>query len=203
MPPVVTTDAEVCNLALGLVGQRQFLDNLNEDTTEAQACKVYFAKVRDRLLAAYDWSFTTARATLALTTETRDGWAYAYAEPTDCIRVRYLWSGARPPVVPELNIRWDRELRQAKDGHLILTDLEGAKAVYSSNVTTPGLWSAGFVDALAWALAVRLAMALPVKPQVGLAMASGAKTAMAEAWAEDRNIGVSNVEPEGSSVRAR
>jgi hypothetical protein len=204
MPAVVTTDAQVCNLALGMVGQRQFFDDLEaDDSPEAIVCRSLYGPQRDRLLLAYDWDFCTARATLALTEEERDGWDYAYAEPSDCIRLRYLWSGSSPPVAREHHIPHARELRDAKDGHLILTNLEGAKAVYSSNVVTPALWTADFVDALAWALAARLALALPVKPQVGLAMMQGAKVALLEAAARDANTGLSAVDPEGSSVRAR
>lgn len=162
--PAVTTEAEVCNLALGLVGQRQFIDRLDEDSAEAQACAEYFATVRNELLEAWHWRFATKRAVLALTTETRTGWGFAYQSPADLLRARRIWDGDTAP--GSRRIPFTRELNDAATGHLILTNQPEAELVYTVELTRVALWPTAFVTAVAAQLAVCLAPALAAKPQL-------------------------------------
>lgn len=196
-----TAEAQVCNLALGLVGQRQTIDSLDEQTEEARACKLFFPHVRTLLFEAFDWSFATSRAVLALTTEARNGWAYCYQEPTGCLAPSYLWAGeVNPP--PERRIPFERELRDAADGHLILTDLAQAELVFVRAVSV-ALWPASFVDAVAGELAVRLALTLPVKPELAGGLQGKASRALQWAISKDLMKRQASREPEGSAVRAR
>lgn len=199
----VTSDAEVCNLALGLVGQRQFINDLDEDTTEALVAKQFYAPLRTQLLKGFEWSFTRAEVALAQTLEEREGWAYCYAEPSDLLKLRYLWAGARPPVTKALRHPHERMLADDRGSFLVCTDLDGAVAVYSANVTTPALWTPEFVDAFAWGLAVRLAAGLAVKPQLAAMMAQGFRQAWLEARAADASAHEADVEPEAEHIRAR
>ena len=124
--PAVTSEHQVANLALGLCGQRQLIDSLNEDTTEAQMAKAYFASTRDELLQSFAWRFATKRAVLALSTETREGWLYCYVAPNDMLLEAPLriWDGDREPGSGG-RIPFTIELNDAGDGHLILTDEAG------------------------------------------------------------------------------
>ena len=55
----VTALNQVCNMALGLVGQRQTIDSLDEATAEAEACSTFYDSTRRELLQSFSWRFAT------------------------------------------------------------------------------------------------------------------------------------------------
>ena len=197
----VTTEAEVCNIALGLVGQRQFIDRLDEATTEAQVCAEYFAATRNDLLEAWHWRFATKRAVLALTTETRREWAFAYQSPADLLKARRIWDGERAP--GSARIPFTRELNDAASGHLILTNQPDAELIYTVELTTVALWPAAFVQALAAQLAVFLAPALAAKPQLLPTLERRAVLAFQRAAALDANETEPDEQAESEMIRER
>ena len=165
MAASTTTALEVANLALLYVGNGQTINDFDEVTQEAKACKVYFVKARDALLESFPWKFATKRSVLAvlsspdaLTAYERSGWAYTYGLPADLITPRSLYSGTRTPAAGS-RIPYDIE------GNLLLTDQDEAELLYTSQETNVGLWSPLFIEALAWQLAVKLCLILPVKPE--------------------------------------
>lgn len=200
--PTVTTDAQLCNLALGLVGQRQFIDNLAEASTEAQCCAVYFGPTRDEVLAAYPWRWATKRSTLALTTEERTGWGFAYAAPADMVAARYIWAGQRAPGSGK-DIPFATELNDAGDGMLILCDIEDAELVYTRTAPSIGLWPPHFVKAVAHQLAVYLAGTLPVKPELMPRFQQAAYSALLTAAALDANAGKADQPADSEFIRVR
>jgi hypothetical protein len=201
---VLTTEAQLCNIALLRTGERQTIDSLEEATEAARACKSLYAPARDACLEDHQWSFATKRVVLAETTQTRDGWTYAYAMPSDCLVPRYIYAGLRNPA-PASRIRFAVELNDAGDGSLLLGDFEAAgyPLVYTARVETVALFTPLFVDALAWRLAIDLALAITVKPQVGLAMRQGYQQALNRAIASDLRLGEDDVEPESELISVR
>lgn len=193
---------EVANLALGLVGHRQFIDSLNESTTEAQVAKLYWAQVRNRLLADYRWRFATKRQVLALTTSEREGWGYCYAAPADMLVPHAIQPATRNPSLDE-SIPFAWELNDSDDGMLVLTDQEEAVLIYTREVTTVALYPPHFVDALAAALAVRFAGALPVKPQLMPALEQQAQRALLTAAAIDANSAKRDPAPDSEFITTR
>jgi hypothetical protein len=198
----VTTEAQVANLALGLVGQRQTIDSLNEATTEAQVAKTYFASTRNELLEAWDWRFCKRSVVLALTSETRSGWTYVYAAPADMLKPRAIWNGIREPGAGE-RIPFDWELNDAGDGFLILTDQPEAQLVYTVELKKVALWPALFVKAVAAQLAVYFAGSIPVKPQLMPGLEAGALRALQKAAASDANAAQRDPEADAESIRVR
>lgn len=169
MSAETTTEVEVCNQALLYTGTGQTINSLTENTMESRACKVHSGKTRVALLQAFPWKFATKRATLALLAgEARTGWAYTYELPSDCISPRFLWAGSRMPNAID-KIPFDIETVSAASGAVaglcLLTDQKAAELIYTADVRTVSLWSPLFVDAVAWALAVKLCLILPVKPE--------------------------------------
>lgn len=198
----VTTEAQVCNLALAAVGSRQFIDTLTEASTEAEVCARLFASVRNECLAAWPWRFAAKRALLALTTEERTGWGYCYAFPADCLVARRIWDGVRTPGAGEA-IPFGKELNDAATGHLLVTDMQSAELVYTAELKTVALWPPHFAAAVAAQLAVGLASALPVKPDVAMALQRQAHLALQRAAAVDGNEGRADVESESEFIRER
>lgn len=192
----------ICNIALLRVGQGQTLDSLDESTAEAQACDALYEHSRDSVLAAMPWRFATRRATLALLEDVeRDGWDLVYTAPADCLATRYLYPGTRNPGSDELTPFALED--EDGEGPVILTDLEDAVLVYTAKVTVVTRFPPLFVDALAWRLASELALALPIKPQVGLAMEQNYQRALARAAAADMNQGQGDLPADSEFIRAR
>lgn len=200
--PAVTTPEGVCNLALGVVGHRQFLDSLNESSVEAEVCSRFYASTRNDLLAAWPWRFATKRAVLALTAESRSGWGYAYAAPADMLVARRIWDRRRNPGAGEA-IPFAKELNDAASGHLILTDQAEAELLYTVELAVVALWPPHFVAAVAARLAVALAGALAVKPQIIPMLERGATLALQRAAAIDANEGQRDVEADSEWIRER
>lgn len=204
----VVTEAEVCNLALGLVGQRQFIDRLDDDSTEAEVCNRLFASTRNELLEAWHWRFATKRAVLALAATSagallaRSGWAYCYVAPTGMLKARRIWDGDRAPGAGS-RIPFGKELNDDSTGHLILTDQQDAELVYTVELRTVALWTPKFVIAVAKQLAVYLALALPVKPEIARLLQPAATLALQAAAAADGNEAEPDVEADSEWIRER
>lgn len=196
------TEAAICNLALLRVGQRQTIDSLEEDTTEAMVCKAIYAHTRDRLIEAAWWQFATKRATLALTSEERSGWAYIYALPSDCVVARYIWAGARSRAKDEL-IPFSLELSDAGTSRVLCTDEAEAELIYTADIGTPALFSSKFQDALAWSLAAELTLSLTVKPQLASQALQMAAISLRDAIASDRAQAEPDTQPDAEHLRAR
>jgi len=200
----LTTEAQVCNLALGMVGQRQLIDGLADSSTEAQACAAFYATSRDECLGAYRWRLNQKRAVLALSTEERSGWNLVYVAPADMLigGARYIWDGSRATAV-DLRIPFSWEPNDAGTGFLILTDEVDAELVYGSMWDTVALWTPAFITAVASRLAVNLAFMLPVKPDLARGLEPKAMLALQRAAAQDANAGQYDIEPDSEIIRAR
>lgn len=198
----VTTEAQLCNLALGMVGQRQLITSLTEDSTEAQLCAAFYPTARDLILSSRAWRFTTRRTVLSLSAETRTDWEYVYTAPPRLLMAHEIVSGMRP-TPPGGQVPFDLELNDAGDALLILTDMEDAELVYSSKVTQVGLYPAPFVAAVAWRLATFLALSLPVKPALAQWVEGQAVNAQRVAAAHDLNSVQPSPQPTAEVIRER
>src|SRR5205807_881457 len=63
---------------------------LDEGSAEANACRTHFALARDALLRAFDWNFARVTVRLGQLQDPPARWAYKYALPVDCLRLRRL-----------------------------------------------------------------------------------------------------------------
>lgn len=105
----MSSETEVCNLALSHLGARSTIASLVEDSNEARSCNLVYATVRDIVLGMAFWNFARKTATLSLIksapgTPSNPGatgsvwttdwpappWLYEYAYPSDCIQVRFI-----------------------------------------------------------------------------------------------------------------
>lgn len=198
----MATDAvQICNKALLRIGHRQLIGDLGENTAEAQACNTLYPLSRDEVLAELPWRFASYRSVLALLTTTRNGWAFAYSLPADCVAPRRLWDGLRNPGKGQ-RIPFDVE-GDATSGGILLTDQPAAELIYTALIEDVPRFPPLFVDALAWKLAADLALGVTVKPQVGMAMAQQYTRALARAAASDANQGQADVPPDAEHIRAR
>lgn len=185
--PAVTTDAQVCNMALGACGQRDLIGSLLEDSAQALACATYFSTAKAKVLEELKWKWATKRKTLALLSGVeRQGWAYVYAAPSDLLSagsVSHIEDGGRPDAEP---LPFLIELNDTGNAFLIACDVTTPELVYIRDVPV-ALWPAKAIDALAADLAVRIALMLPVKPELAARLAPAAALKLREAQAADGN----------------
>ena len=146
---------QLCNLALSRIGISQTIDDLEEGSAEALACKTVYEASRDGALADYAWPFAERQAALGLAaTLSGSEWAYSLRRPPDCLRALRVISGSRTgPGIPYA-------IGSDSAGGLIYCDQSIATLIYTARLEDPGLWSQTFAMALAWRIAMDLAPAL-------------------------------------------
>lgn len=184
----MTSIVSICNLALSNIGKDE-IQSLNDTGAEAQACRQFYEHVRDMLLSAYPWRFAGKTQSLADVANSKPGaWGYAYARPTDCLKVRWI--------VPQYS-NDPIEIGSAKtdnfgvlhdiEGETIYCDISPAFLRYTYRLTDPTKFSPLFVEALSWHLSVRLAMPLTRDPKVRADAFTIANGAQASAQTADAN----------------
>ncbi|MCK5608530.1 hypothetical protein KAR91_42000 [Candidatus Pacearchaeota archaeon] len=139
----MASEVQICNLALLKFGNIT-INSLEDNTSQAQACKELYPLMRDELMSLHEWNFALARADISSELKATPAFQYdfAYQLPGDCLRVIELYgTGAK----------WARE------GNEFLTNQEEAIFIrYVKKVTTTGDFSQVFVNALAVRLAGEL-----------------------------------------------
>jgi hypothetical protein len=179
----------ICNLALSNIGKVN-ITALTDPSAEARACNQFYEHTRDTLLEAYPWSFAGKTAAMAAITNDKPGaWRFAYSKPTDCRKVRWVRPNYTAPAPGELRLTDDerQELNHpyALEGETIYCDLSPALLRYTFRLTDPTKFSTLFVDALAWHLAVRLAMPLTRDPKIRADAYQLARSTQGEAAEQD------------------
>lgn len=180
----MTDVTSLCNAAISLCGTRSKISSIDEGSPEANACLNHFAMVRDAALRAFDWNFARLTASLAELPRSVRRWAHEYALPVDCLRLRRL-NDVPLLLLPETFC----ELAADKDGsgafiNVILTNARPVSAIYTARVEDPSRWDQGFVDAVAYGLAMRICFELTGKEERVKALAQMWQGALQQAAAE-------------------
>ena len=96
---MAASETTICNLALAKLGAGKIIA-LDEESPEAQACRLHYAETRDEVLRSHRWNFATRAQSL---TENAVppifGWNHQFLLPTDCLRVLELngWNLTQRP----------------------------------------------------------------------------------------------------------
>lgn len=144
-----TTETDICNRALGRLGQERIL-NMTDPGAGARACQLHFDGTRDEVLRSHRWNFAMARAALSQLSEAPAfGWDYQYALPADFIRaleVNETEDGLGEP--------WTIE------GSNLLTNEATVNLLYIKRETTVAMWDPLFQEAVTLKLAMKLSTVL-------------------------------------------
>ena len=90
----MSSDVDICNLALSFLGDAAIVQSISPPDGSAQSshCSRFYPVARDAVLELHAWGFATKRVALAQVTNptiTLDNpkgtWRYAYAEPIDLV----------------------------------------------------------------------------------------------------------------------
>ncbi len=177
---------EVCNLALSRAGNgaSSAIVSLDDASEAARCCKRVFAQVMRAVLREFDWSWAKGIVALAISSETVPGYAYAYAYPDACVRVRSIGPvGFSPGRMPSYRIPYEIVASANGESRLIATDLQDAVAFITRDITNPSFADALFHEALAWRLTRELALGLKANPQMATAAEQEYNVALSKAVA--------------------
>jgi hypothetical protein len=198
----VISEVKIANMALSHIGASSAIENLSENTAEAQATDLWYDFSRLQTLEAFDWSFARKRQALALHPEDApDGiWTFRYQYPADCVAFRKIQN----PLGPEADaVPFEIELSSDGLTKTILTDCEDAIGVYTMDLETTSLFSAFFVEALSFMLAHHIAYSVTGKRSLRQDMLNTFNEYILRAPAQNANEAVDRPERDAVHIRAR
>lgn len=167
---------DICNAVLARIGYKLRIGNMLEGSPASKLFLDIYGQTRDDLLRSADWGFAEKITTGTITGSAPSPWLYQYTYPSDCLRLRQLFS---PTYTSDTNNPLPTLFRIGNNGaEVIWSQTQTATLVYTSQVTNPAMWEPMFIEALIEALARRAAPGLAKLDQAGLAAAT------AEAQAE-------------------
>lgn len=156
------TPVEICNQALGRIGQSAPIQSLGvTDRSEAGLiCGRLFDPARRALLTEFHWPFAMRFEALAHLPESVQGYAYSYAYPGEALHVH--------AVLPQGESPWRKPYRRTpfqRIGQQIVCDQPHAFAHFVADADAED-GGPLFEDALCWRMASELAMAMKVDPRL-------------------------------------
>lgn len=191
---------DICNLALGHLGDTATVSSINppEGSAQAEHCARFYPIARDSLLEMHAWNFAMRRVALARVACLWPEWDYAYALPSDVNNIlsvlpadaqddystRIVPSDNHPymfaPVVAagQYTPQAYSVESQANGSPILYTDQADAVLRYTSFITDTTKFSPLFVMALSWHLASMLAGPI-IKGDQGAAEAKRCQQMMA------------------------
>ena len=138
---------DMCNSALNLLGAST-ISALTDDSKNARLCNQRYEPVRNRVFRSHAWNCLHKRVQLAQnSTAPVVEYSYAYALPSDCLRVLSM---EEPHFIFKVE-------NVATHGKVLLTDEGTANIMYVARITNTTLFDSMFVDTLTAKLATDLA----------------------------------------------
>lgn len=187
----MASEVDICNLALGHLGDVANLSSISPPDNSAQAfhCARFYPIARDSLLEMHPWGFATRRAQLALYAGvTSNQWSFVYAGPSGAVNYLRVIDPTAPDdfsaAIPLPNtIPGATNAGQgvytpqpfavetdADGDDLVYANQENAVMVYTTLVTDATKFSPLFTESLSYLLAAKLAGPL-IKGTEGRAVA--------------------------------
>jgi hypothetical protein len=151
----VASRIEICNLALGWLGESPIAD-MDENRPSARYCRLYYPAALEDVLREHPWNFAQARERLS-PVEVPEAWAmsyrHAYARPGKCVVLHYL--------VTE-DGRKAEHFRPADNGTgtIVLSNTPRAFGQFTRLAEDTNMYDAKFIQALARRLQCLLVGAL-------------------------------------------
>lgn len=190
-------EVAICNAALALIGDTARITSIDPPDGSAQAalCALHYARARDIVLEAGQWSFAMRRIPGESFTSPTSNWAFAYRLPSDSLKivsVLPLGLGEDYPVTTDVLLTqretmtqflstgqsstqssvpaYQFQLEDNDNSTVILSNVDTAEIRYVAKVTDTRKFSNQFTEALTWKLA-SLVVGATVKGDAGRAEA--------------------------------
>lgn len=162
----MASEVEICNIALANIRSKS-INSLNEQSLQAQQCKLFYPILRDQLFEYAPWQFAHKVKPLSLLTLESFSWGYVYQYPNDCLKVNKLllnYEGVRDNTFGSSQ-KVEYEIQIIDDTKVIVSDQPDLHIDYRSKITDPNLFTNEFRMTLAHLLASEIAV-----PVVGAEM---------------------------------
>lgn len=196
------SDIEICNLALSRVAVTQAIASFTERSKEAEQCRVLYPHLREVVLQEFPWPFAESIVALASLGSPAPGWAFRYRYPADCLKIRNIVQpGFRRALSSDMEIPY--QIGYDAGGRVIHTDQPEAVCRFTFKVEDSTFFDALFVEALAWRLAMDLALPLTSKPDLQQFAAQQYQMALTLAEGSAFQESQSDPEPESEFVTVR
>lgn len=176
----MASDVDICNNALGLLGDPGTIVSISPASGSAEAvhCARFYPIARDSLINMHSWGFATKRVNLALLADTPpSSWQYVYQSPADVLNYLAVFDpnasddySSSYPQAGSLNasaayssmvgVYTPQQFAVELDANgvsVIYTNQQNAILKYSARVTDTSLFDPLFSEALTWLLAAKLA----------------------------------------------
>jgi hypothetical protein len=206
---VAESKLEIWNAALDRIGESAPIEDEDDDRPAAGICVRHYDRLRKMVLKAFPWPFAKHQSALSQPDGvSRVGWAYVYELPKDCLLPRALLAeGMRIGLISsEQRIPFDIVSNDDGDGRLLCCDLgptDFEVLEYTRDLENPVMFPPDFEDALAWRLAVELALGQRKDPRLAQTMQQGFAGAVSEAYASEMRGKQEDPEPEAGAIQAR
>ena len=142
----------ICNSALNLIGAST-ISALTEDTKNARLCNQRYEPVRNRVFRSHNWNCLVKRVELAQnSTAPVMEYSYAYALPSDCLRVLRIYNGTTNSI--------ESDLEYKIEGKNVITNQTTVYLVYTSLDTDPNNYDAYLRESISHQLGADLAYAI-------------------------------------------
>ena len=193
----MATEAGICNSALAKLGNNRIV-SLTEGTPAASLCLEQYARLRDHLLRQHGWNFAASRARLAqLSSMPAFGYRYQFALPADWMRTIGVYSAGGAGIT-----EYATESGPA-EGRVLRTHYSEIYLRYVRRLTDPNVMDPAFREALAWRLAMELAVPLAKSGRLRDRMERGFEDALAVSKSVDGQDDPPQAVPAGDWVTAR
>ena len=196
------TDLQIINNALRKAKCAK-ITTIGENSECGRVAADLYPMERDGLLAKIDWNFARIEYTVSETTNPSQMYAYCYAYPADCLKVRYfvnplflqnqeaasglLFSSYYPITDPDIltpaiqDINYQVRPQSDKNSKVILTNLQMGIIIYTAQITNPSVFDDTFREAFELKLAAEFAGAINKNTQDKMELMQEFKIALAEA----------------------
>jgi len=187
----MSSQVEIANMALDVIGTRSTIASLTEGSIESNAISRHWSNALDSVLRAAHWNFARKQIALTLLQDGTAGgtplapWLFEYAYPSDCVMARYVMppiqvtpvagyvSQPSPVAAIGAPVRFLVSADSDSNGNpisVILTNQPQAVGIYTFRNTNTAMWDPLFVQCFAAYLGSRICITL-----------TGDKTMMKEA----------------------
>ena len=143
---------DICNSALNLLGAST-ISALTDDSKNARLCNQRYEPVRNRVFRAHAWNCLHKRVQLAQnTTAPVVEYSYAYALPSDCLRVLKIHTGTNDSINSEIDYKLE--------GRNIVTNEGTVYLIYIALITDPNEYDTYLQESISHQLAADIAYAV-------------------------------------------
>jgi hypothetical protein len=148
----MASTVDICNSALNLLGAST-ISALTDDSKNARLCNQRYEPIRNRVFRAHAWNCLHKRVQLAQnSTAPVVEYTYAYALPSDCLRVLKIHNGTTDSIASSMDYKLE--------GRNIVTDEGTIYLIYIALITDPNEYDSYLQESISHQLAADIAYAV-------------------------------------------